>query len=141
MASIAADNSRIRIAHLAVGRDPPGPDRVVVVIVIVAAHTEEFGQRRLHVSGFVDGAALDHGRLAVPVPGQPETGQRARQYRLLPLRFLPALAVIDRDVDALDLAMTAPGDAGDLVKARRGQLLAARRPRDDGFGFHVEGEF
>ena len=42
---------------------------------------EKFGQRRLDVTGFIDGAALNDGRLAVPMPWQPEARQRPRQHR------------------------------------------------------------
>src|ERR1700730_6411267 len=111
-----------------------------MVIVIVAAHREKLGQCRLDVTGFICGTTLNHGRFAVPLPGKPEAGQCPRQHRLLQPRFLPALAVIDRDVDPLDLAMSAPGDTADLVKAWCAQPLATRGPRDDGFGFHVERE-
>src|SRR5207245_10077101 len=105
--------SRTGIGHLAVSGDTPGPDRVVMVDVIVAAHREQFSQGRLNVAGLVDGAALDHRRFSVPVPRQAEAGQRPAQHRLLQLRLLPALAVIDGYIDALDLAVSAPGDAGD----------------------------
>src|SRR6202040_1261764 len=95
---------------------------------------------RLAVTGFICRATLDHGWFAVPLPGKPEAGQCPRQHRLLQLGFLPALAIIDRDVDLLDLAMSAPGDTVDLVETWCAQPLAARGPRDDGFGFHVERE-
>src|SRR3981189_3693242 len=109
-------SSRIGIGHLATGGDAPGPDRIVVVIIIFAANPEKFGQRRLDVTGFIDRAALNDGRLAVPMPRQPEAGQRPRQHRFLQLRLLPALAVIDRDIDAPDLATAAPGDTVDLME-------------------------
>src|SRR5450756_3217954 len=96
--SMAMQSSRVGIGHLAARCDAPGPDRVVVVEMIVAAHSDQFGQRRLDIPRFIDGAALDHGGLAVPVPGQPEPGQRPRQHRLLQLRLLPALAVVDGDI-------------------------------------------
>src|SRR5260221_5847614 len=90
-----------------------------MVSVIVAANREQFGQRRLDVTGFIGCAALNDGRLAVPMPGKPEAGQRPRQHRFLQPRLLPALAVIDRDVDTPDLAVAAPGNAADLMKAWR----------------------
>src|SRR6266436_1008478 len=136
----SAATSSLRIGHLAVGRDTPRPDRVVVIVVIVAAHREQFGQGWLNVAGLVDGAALDDCRFAVPVPRQSETGQRPRQHRLLQLRFLPALAVVDGYIDTPDPAVAAPGDAADLVEAGRRQPLAAGRARDDGLGFHIECE-
>src|SRR6202042_3244767 len=116
--------------HLAIRCDAPGPNGVVVVIGIVATHSEKLGQCRLDVTGLICCATLNHGRLAVPSPGKPEAGQGPRQHRLLQPRLLPALAVIDRDVDPLDLAMSAPGDTADLVKAWRAQSLATRGSRD-----------
>src|ERR1700752_4397787 len=98
-ANAASPSLREGIGHLAVCRDTPRPDRVVVVDVIVAAHGEQFSQRRLDIAGLVDGAALDHRGLAVPMPWQAEAGQRPRQHRRLQLRRLPALAVIDRYID------------------------------------------
>src|ERR1700740_1071668 len=86
---------RVGIGHLAVCSDTPGPDRVVMVDVILAAHRQQFSQRRLHVAGFVDRAALDYRRLAVPMPRQAEAGQRPPQHWFLQPRRLPALAVID----------------------------------------------
>src|SRR5260370_36549994 len=121
----AAASLRVGIGHLAIFSDTPGPDRIVMVDVIVAAHREQFSQGRLNVAGLVDGAALDHRRLAVPMPRQAEAGQRSRQHRLLQLRFLPALAVIDGYIDAPDFAVSAPGDAADLVETRHRQPLAA----------------
>src|SRR5216683_505533 len=79
----AMHSSRVGIGYLAVSCDAPGPDRVVVIIMIVAANREKFGQRRLDVTGVIDGAALDHRGPAVPVPGEPEAGQRPRQHRFL----------------------------------------------------------
>src|SRR5205085_7839558 len=123
--------SREGIGHLPVSCDTPGPDCIVVIIIIVAANREKFGQRRLDVTGFIDGAALNDDGFAVPMPREPEAGQCTSQHRLLQLRFLPALAVIERDIDALDLAATAPGDSTDFVKPGRAKLLAARRTCDD----------
>src|SRR5437588_10348876 len=106
-ANAASSSLRIGICYLAVFSDAPGPDRVVMVDVVVAAHREQFSQGRLHVAGLVDGAALDHRRFSVPVPRQAEAGQRPAQHRLLQLRLLPALAVIDGYIHALDLAASA----------------------------------
>src|SRR5258708_1652171 len=121
----SAATSSLSIGHLAVSRDTPRPDRVVVIIIILAAHREQFGQRRLDIAGLVNGAALNDCRFAVPVPRQSETGQRPHEYRLLQLRFLPAPAVVDGYIDAPDLAVAAPGDAADLVEAGRHQQLTA----------------
>src|SRR5258708_4742454 len=108
-ANTAMQALRIVIAHLAIGSNAPGPDRVVVIEIALAADREKFGQRRLDVTGFIDRAALNDGRLAVPMPREPEPGQRPRQHGLLQLRLLPALAIIDGDIDAFDLAAAAPG--------------------------------
>src|SRR5437588_3695670 len=124
-ANAASSSLRIGICYLAVFSDAPGPDRVVMVDVVVAAHREQFSQGRLHVAGFVDGTALDHHRLAIPMPRQAEAGQRPRQHRLLQLRLLPALAVVDGYVDTPDFAASAPGDAADFVETRRRQPLAS----------------
>src|SRR3981081_1926954 len=113
------------ISYFAAGCDAPRPDGVVVVEIIFAAHSQKFGQRRLDVTGFIFGAALNDGALAVPMPRKPESGQRPRQHRLLRLRLLPALAIVDRDIDTLDLAAAAPCDAADLVKTGCVQPLAA----------------
>src|SRR6202166_4495418 len=139
-ASIRMQDLRILIGHLAVGCDAPGPYCVVVVIIIFAANCEKFGQRRLHITGFIDGAALNDRWLAVPMPRKPEPGQRPCQHRLLQLRFLPVLAVIDGDLDAADLAVPAPGNAADLMKPGRAQPLPTRGARDNGFRFHVKCE-
>src|ERR1700748_3824393 len=104
------------IAHLAIGGDAPRPHRIVVIEVVFATDGEQLGETRLHIAGFIRRAALDDRRLAVPMPRQAEARQRARQDRRLQLRFLPGLAAVDRDVDPLDLAASAPGDAGDLAK-------------------------
>src|SRR6201981_5535 len=97
------------IAYLAIGFNAPGPDRVVVVEVVFAAHGKQFRQSRLHVSGLIHRSALNDRGFAIPVPGQAEARQCACQDWLLKLRFLPALAVIEGNIDALDLAATAPG--------------------------------
>jgi hypothetical protein len=53
---------------------------------------------------------------------------RPCQHWFLQLRFPPTLAVIDRDIDAPDLAVAAPGDTADLMKIPA--RSAAGRPRD-----------
>src|ERR1700716_675190 len=78
-ATVAAWSSRIRIGNLAVTGDAPGPDRVVVIEIIVAAHRQKLGKCRLDITGLIDRATLNDGGVPVPVPWQPEAGQRARQ--------------------------------------------------------------
>src|SRR5258707_6662911 len=108
-------SSRIGIGHLAASRDAPGPDRVIVVEIILAANREKLSQGRLDVTGLIGRAALNDDRLTVPLPRKSKASQRPCQHRLLQLRLLPALTVIDLDIDTFDLAMAAPGDAADFV--------------------------
>src|SRR6266481_3577477 len=99
--SNAVLNSSLTIADLATRVDAPGPDGVVVVEVIGAANRQQLGQRRLNIIRLIDGAALDDGGVAVPLPGHAEARQCTRQDRLLKLRRLPVLAAIDGNLDAL----------------------------------------
>src|SRR3954468_165040 len=55
-------------SHGAVGGDVPCADRVVVVVRARAAHANEFGECRLDVARFVDRAAHEARRLAIPLP-------------------------------------------------------------------------
>src|SRR3954464_479071 len=89
------NKSRQRIGHLTVRRNPPRPDRVVVVNGIFAAHRDQLCQCRLDITGFLSCPALNRGGVTFPLPGQAEAGQRPRQDRVLQLRPLPALAVVD----------------------------------------------
>src|SRR6266568_3689033 len=53
---VMASASRLRaiaIGHLAVARDPPHLNAVVVVLRVGAAHVNQLGKRRLGVPGFV----------------------------------------------------------------------------------------
>src|SRR5712671_7389960 len=54
----AAKNLRIDIFHLAIARDGPGLDHVVVVVAAVAAQRNELLAARLDVSGLVGRTAL-----------------------------------------------------------------------------------
>src|SRR5882757_1708328 len=127
---------RIGIDHLAAISDAPGPDRIIMIEIILAANREKLGQRRLDVTGFIDGAALNDRRLTVPMPRKRKAGQRPRQHGFLQLRLLPALAIVDGYIDTADLAAAAPGDAADFVKSGCAQPLSARGARDDGFRLH-----
>src|SRR5690348_11968004 len=129
----------IGIAHLASVSDPPRHDGVVVIDRVQPANSGEFGKGRLHIATLIGGAAHDHGRLAIPMPGKAETRQRARKDRFLKLRGRPAFSIIHGDVDTSDLSVTAPGNAGDLVKS----FIDLVRPgwaRNDRLSLHVEGE-
>src|SRR3981081_3513735 len=84
-ANAAHSSLRVGIGHLAVSGDTPGPDRVVMVELIVPAAREHFSQRRLNVAGLVDGAALDYRRPAVPMPRQAGTGAPPPPHRPPPV--------------------------------------------------------
>src|SRR4029079_5828067 len=76
----------VDIGDLPVARDLPALDRVPVVDRaerhVEAAQCDELAERRLHVAGVVDGAALQHGRApAVPPPGKAEARVAERQPR------------------------------------------------------------
>src|SRR5260370_24385902 len=88
-ANAAMQSSRVGIGHLAVSRDAPGPDRAVMVSVIVAANREQLGQRRLDITGLIGGAALHDGSPALPMPGKPPARQRPHPHLFLQLRLPP----------------------------------------------------
>ena len=125
--SAAITNSRRRIADLAAVRDAARARSRCCDRMNWAAHGEQFGQCRLDIAGLIDGTALNHGAADHPTARAAESGQGPGQHRLLQFGLPPAPAVINRDIDAADLAMTAPGKPADLVKAGRIQPLAARR--------------
>ena len=95
---------------------------------------------RLRIAGLVGRAAHDHRRSAVPNPGEAESRLADGEHRVLQCRQIPALAAVGRNLDARDLAPTAPGQTGDLVEARPRQLHLARREGDRGLRLHGEGE-
>src|SRR5712671_2026928 len=64
-----------------------------------AALGQQLGARRLHVTGFIPGTALQHHRLAVPAPGCAETGQRLAEHRRVKGRRRPAVAAVGRNHD------------------------------------------
>src|SRR5688572_25718504 len=77
--SIAAQTARLLSIHI--GRlpllvDAPACDRVVVVDAPKAAVGGELRARRLHHAGVVGGAALEHGRPAIPLPSRAEAHRR-----------------------------------------------------------------
>src|SRR5919206_1861892 len=89
-AKARARASRDMVHDSPVGADAPALDGIVVVEGIDAAHADDLIVRRLHVTGLVGRPALQHGRAAVPVPGQAEARERLRQDRLLETGFPPA---------------------------------------------------
>src|SRR5258708_3112568 len=73
----------IHMLDLPAALDPPAGDAVEVLIgesedrwrlLGLAAQRHELGAGRLHVAAFVEGAALQHGRLAIPAPGHAKAG-------------------------------------------------------------------
>jgi len=55
-----------------------GQIALFMVKIVFAANREKLCQCRLDVTGFIDCAALNNGRLAVPVPRKPEGRVSAR---------------------------------------------------------------
>src|SRR5262245_19318235 len=139
-ASATRARSRVDMLHLAARRHAPGLDAVEVEDRVVAVLGDELLAFRLHGAGVVSGARLEHGRRAVPPPGQPEARERARQHRRDQRRLDPGPTCIGRDLDLLDRAVARPGDAGDLMQPTSRQGHAVRGPGDDGFHLHRIGE-
>src|SRR5262245_1274367 len=130
-----------RIGHLPVRAHRPGEDRIVML--------DEAGQcprpadllnRRLHVAGRVDGAALDLGGRAVPRPRQPELRQALLEHRLGQVSLSPVPAAVHRHIDGPDLAAAGPRESNDLVRPGPRQSHPAGGPSDDGFRLHHEAE-
>src|SRR5690606_32466182 len=80
------------IEHLARVREPPRLDRVVVIGRARAAARAHLVDLRLHRSGLVDGAALQHRGRAVPDPVDREAGERLRQHEIAQPRRTPVAA-------------------------------------------------
>src|SRR5215469_758430 len=59
------------------------PQRVRHRLAGLAARGDEVGTERLHLAGFIPGAALQDNRLAIPTPRHAEAGERLRQDRRL----------------------------------------------------------
>src|SRR5262245_19929789 len=84
--------------------DAPAGDAVVVLVgegergrhrlLGLPACGHELGTQRLHVTGLVPGAALQHHGLAVPAPGHAETREGLGMHRPLQRRLRPALAAV-----------------------------------------------
>src|SRR5258708_32443004 len=62
----------------------------------LAADGDDLGARRLHVPRLVPGAALQHRRSAVPVPGDAKARERLGEHRLLQRPLRPARAAVGR---------------------------------------------
>src|SRR5438874_1545078 len=90
---------RVDMLHLALLGNGPGCDGIAVIDGPVAARGDHLLTRRLDVTSFVSGAALQDRRPAVPPPGNAEARQRLRQHRRLQRRRRPALAAVGRNLD------------------------------------------
>src|SRR2546422_122214 len=104
------------------------------------ASLADLRDRRLHVAGRIDGAALDDGRGPVPGPAEPEAGEALVDHRLFQRRLVPVLPAVHRDVDGGDLAAPRPRESLDLVRPGAGQLHAPGGTGDDRLGLHDEAE-
>src|SRR6478672_6035886 len=125
---------RVHIRHAPVSRDAPALDRVHVIEQRAGLERPALGDellvRRLRIPGLIRRPALDHRRLAIPYPGKAEARLADRQYRFLQRRQVPAFSAVGRHFNARDLSPPAPGEPGDLVKARPRQRHLARRKGD-----------
>src|SRR5215813_1587913 len=127
---------RVDILHLAALRHAPGLDGVVVEDGVVAMLGHQLFPRGLYLTGAVRRTALQDGRRALPLPGDAEAGQRARQDRRREHRLGPRLPAVRRHLDLDDGAVARPGDAGYLVEARAVHGEPRRRTRDDRLHVH-----
>src|SRR5688572_30046638 len=100
-----------RELHRAVVVNLPTANVVEVIRRVRPARLEQHVVGRLHVAGFVGGAARDDCLGAFPLEREAEARMALRQHRLVELRVLPALAAVGADLDARDLAAAGPGDA------------------------------
>src|SRR3954465_4629723 len=131
---------RVDMANASLLVDGPARDRVEVLareradrrrLGSLPAPRDELGAGRLHVSALVPGAALQHGRPAIPTPRHAEARERLRQNRVLQRRLSPALAAVRRDHHLGDAARARIRDAGNLVIAGLLELIARGRMRDE----------
>src|SRR5262250_343830 len=100
--------------HLAVRRDAPGHDAVVVEDDVAAVVGEDLVASRLHRAGIVRRARLQDRRLSVPSPRVPKPRERTRKHRSDELGVRPRLSAVGRDLDLANRASARPRDAGDL---------------------------
>src|SRR5688572_2927212 len=123
-AAVAATTRRlgVNIFHAPVRIHGPADDRVVVKAVVRRVARLPLLARRLDIALFVGGAALQHRRLAGPLPGQAEAYQGFRTLFAGERRIGPCRAAIGGDLGAPDAPRAAPGDAGDLVEPGARQL-------------------
>src|SRR5260370_33978693 len=90
--------------------------------------------RRLIPADLVRAARLELRFVSFPIPLIGKTGMGHTLWRSPELSPVPFLAAVGRHFHQLDRAATGPGQAADLVETLAGQLLSARRERDDRLG-------
>src|SRR5438067_8478228 len=131
---------RVSIGHAPVLVDPPGLNTIDQPL-----HAQRFIEglvpvrgdlcaRRLNLTDLVSAARLELRFVSVPIPLIGKTGMGHTLWRSLELSLVPFLAAVGRHFHQLDRAATGPGQAADLVETLAGQLLSARRERDDRLG-------
>ena len=105
------------IAHLAIGGNTPGLNRIVVINRCRAAHCHQLFFDWLDMTTVIHRAALQQRRLATPRPTEIEARQALGQHRGLQSCSFPVAPAIGADIDPLDLAASAPGQTRDVVVA------------------------
>src|SRR3954447_24664192 len=96
----ASSSLRVDMLDLPFAVDTPAGDAVVMLVrererscdglLSLAAGGDELGSRRLHIAGFVPGAALQDGGLPVPAPRHAKARERLRHHRCVQRRLRPA---------------------------------------------------
>src|SRR2546428_3109353 len=127
--------------HLPFGVNRPAGETVVVLVreaedprdlLGFSALGDELRAGRLHVAGFVPGAALQYRRSAVPAPGHAEPGEGLGEHQRLQRGFSPALAAVCGDYYLRYPSVARVSDARDFVEARPSQGEPRRRMRNEG---------
>src|SRR6185369_15436855 len=135
-----ASLTHLNILELPAGFERPGLDAVVVIDRIDPADLTQRILGGLHVAALVHGARLQQQLLAGPLEIRVEAHAGLVVDRPVDARRAPVAAAIERDVDALDLAATGPGEPGDDVEALLLERRLRRRRGDDRLCIHYEGE-
>src|SRR6478672_411528 len=105
----ATSLSDFDILDLTIGLHMPGLDAIVVVDRIDAADLAQLRLARLHIAGLVLDARLQQQRLTVPVELVIEARQRLIKHGPVEPRRPPIASAVERDINAIDLAVAAPG--------------------------------
>src|SRR4029077_7487088 len=131
---------RVPIGHAPVLGDPPRLNAVVqprhaeCFIKGLVPVLGDLCARRLRLTDLVRAARLELRFVPVPFQLIAKTGMGHALWRSPELSLVPFLAAVGRHFHQLDRAATGPGQAADLVETLAGQLLGARRERDDRLG-------